>query len=519
MPADNTPIIIGVGQFTEHFDDPDYQWRSPQELAALAALASLDDAGPGGGLAEQIDVIAAVRTVADSVGPEVSQYAAPFGGPENFPGAVARRVGCESAYAIYSQACGDEPQKLVGELSERIASGEFSMALLVGAEAIASQRKAQGEGKVLDWNEPSAGAVEDRGKGTRGLVTPHMQAHGIHMPVTVYPVFEHARRKRLGLSREDYAASMGELFAGFSEVAAQNPYAMSRQQLSAEAITAVNDSNRMIADPYTKAMVARDWVNQGAAVLLTSVAKARSLGIPAERWVYLHGYASAAERSVPEREDLGASPAMNLAYQAALSAAGVEVADISHFDLYSCFPIAVLAACDGLGVDPQTDRQLTVTGGLPYFGGPGNNYSMHGIASVVDKLRADPGSYGLVGANGGVLSKHSVGVYSTIAVQNWQPCDSSSLQARVDGLPVPAFSLEPQGPASVESYTVVYGGKGPKYGVVVGRLEGSGERFFAQTAKDDEATLAAMIEGDPLQRQIVVSTVDSASSFTFAANS
>jgi acetyl-CoA C-acetyltransferase len=517
MPVDNTPIIIGVGQFTEHFDDPDYQWRAPQELAALAALRSLDDAGPGSSLAEHIEVIAAVRTVADSVGPEVSQYAAPFGGPENFPGAVARRVGCDTAHAIYSEACGDEPQKLVGELSERIASGEFSMALVVGAEAIASQRKAQAEGRQLDWNEPSAGTVEDRGKGIKGLVTPHMQVHGMQMPVTVYPVFDHARRKRLGLTREEYAVSMGELFADFSEVAAQNPYAMSRQQLSAEAITTVNESNRMIADPYTKAMVARDWVNQGAAVLLTSVDKARSLGIPVERWVYLHGYANAAERSVPEREDLGASPAMNLAYQAALAAAGVEVTDISHFDLYSCFPIAVLAACDGLGIDPQSDRQLTATGGLPYFGGPGNNYSMHGIASVVEKLRADPGSYGLVGANGGVLSKHSVGVYSTTAVQNWQPCDSSALQATIDGLPAPAFSLQPQGMASVESYTVVYGGKGPKYGVVVGRLEGSGERFFARTGDGDETTLAAMIDGDPLALQVLVSTNDSISTFTLAA--
>jgi acetyl-CoA C-acetyltransferase len=141
---------------------------------------------------------------------------------------------------------------------------------------------------------------------------------------------------------------------------------------------------------------------------------------------------------------------------------------------------------------------------------------MHGIASMVEILRADPGSFGVVGANGGVLSKHSVGVYSTTAVADWRPCDSRPLQASIDALPAPPFTHEPRGTASVESYTVVCGSQGPKYGVIIGRLDATNERFFAQTAKGDDATPAAMVERDPLGMRIVVDTRDAVSTFAIA---
>lgn len=54
-----------------------------------------------------------------------------------------------------------------------------------------------------------------------------------------------------------------------------------------------------------------------------------------------------------------------------------------------------------------------MTGGLPFFGGPGNNRSMRAIATMVSLLRARPGGYGLVTANGGLLSRHATGIYST----------------------------------------------------------------------------------------------------------
>jgi acetyl-CoA C-acetyltransferase len=271
----------------------------------------------------------------------------------------------------------------------------------------------------------------------------------------------------------------------------------------------------MIADPYTRLLVARDQVNQAAAVLIASKEAAEQLGIERSRWVYLHGYSCVKERDIMSREDLGASPAARLACRDALSAAHVQVDDIALFDLYSCFPIAVFNICDGLGIATQDPRGLTVTGGLPYFGGPGNSYSTHAIASMVEKLRERDGAYGFVGANGGHMSKYAVGIYSTRPAE-FVRCDSTALQSQVDSWPAPSVAHEADGAATIESYTVVHGKEGPSHAVVVGRLAGTGERFLANTHEEDDRTLQALIEDDPLGATVHVRSFEYGNRFVFA---
>src|SRR3546814_625192 len=223
---------------------------------------------------------------------------------------------------------------------------------------------------------------------------------------STYAVLENARRARLGQGRAEYAASIGRLFEPFTRVAAKNPYAAAPVERSAEELVTVTERNRMIADPYPRFVVSRDQVNQGAAVLVTSVATAERLGIPKEKWVFLNGHADTFEREIMERPDLGTSPGAVRATTAALDMAGLTTSDIACFDLYSCFPIAVSNVVEGLGLDEEDPRGFTVTGGLPFFGGAGNNYSMHAIAETVQRLRDDPGAFGLVGANGGIGRAH-----------------------------------------------------------------------------------------------------------------
>ena len=92
---------------------------------------------------------------------------------------------------------------------------------------------------------------------------------------------------------------------------------------------------------------------------------------------------------------------------------------------------------------------------MPFFGGPGNNYSSHGIASLVPKLR-EAGGLGLVTANGGYLSKHSLGLYGTSPPPNgFQLADTTAAQARIDEARLPT-ALEATGEARVEGGTVVY---------------------------------------------------------------
>jgi acetyl-CoA C-acetyltransferase len=496
--ADETPIVIGVGEASERIDAADYRALSPVALASKAAEAALADAGAPG-LAAKIDLIAAIRQFEVS-GPGAR---APFGASNNFPRSVGRRIGADPARAVLEIVGGQGPQHLVNELCHAIAAGEVGMALLVGSESISTVRHLASRGETRDWAEEAPGTLEDRGFGTEGLITRDLAVAGARTPIQVYALFENARRARLKLGREAYALEMGRLFEPFTKVAAANPHAMSPEARTAEDLATVTRENRLTADPFPRRMVARDQANQGAAVLLTSVGKARALGVPEDRWVYLHGGADVRERTVMEREDLSCGPASARAIERALEAAGARLEDIEVFDLYSCFPIAVFNICDALGLEPDDPRGLTVTGGLPFFGGAGNNYSMHAIASLVRALRARPGATGLVGANGGFLSKYSVGVYSTRPAA-WRDFDSAPLQREVDSWAKPELAQRYSGTAEVETYTVDYSGPQPR-GVVIGRTPTTAR---VAALADDETIVRRLIAEEPLGGQVVVAAKD-----------
>jgi acetyl-CoA C-acetyltransferase len=509
--ATDTPVLIGVGEFSERLDSAGYRGLSPVELAAQAARNACDDALSVEGLAAHIDTIAAIRQFENST----PAARAPFGRSNNFPRSIAQRLGADPQRAILEVTGGQGPQHLVTEIAQAIAAGQIRLALLVGAEAISTARHLAGREPKPDWSENISGSLEDRGYGLAGLSTMYQQRHKLVGAPMGYALCENARRARLSVSRAQYAARMGELFAPFSKVAAQNPNSASLEAHSAGELSTVSERNRMIADPYSRMLVSRDQVNQAAALVLTSVGVARELGIDAKKWIYLHGYADARERSLIERPDLGASPAAVEACRTALSCAGIGLEAIQYFDLYSCFPIAVFNILDGLGLQPEDKRGFTTTGGLPYFGGAGNNYSMHAIASMVPRLRAKPDSFGLVGANGGLLSKYSVGIYSARPV-SWRKCDSEALQARLNSVaPVPV-AYEADGPAHVETYTIVYDKGVPTHGIIVGRLEADNRRFLAVTPEQDRETVENMIVADPLGKRVFVRSFGFGNRFAFS---
>ena len=172
-----------------------------------------------------------------------------------------------------------------------------------------------------------------------------------------------------------------------------------------------------------------------------------------------------------------------MAARHALEVAGITAGDLATIDLYSCFPAPVFNLCDGLGIATDDPRGLTLTGGLPFFGGAGNNDSMHAIAETVRRARTRPGSFGFVGANGGIMSKYSAGVYSTAPVP-WHADNSKKLQAEIDGWPAPEEARNADGWATVETYTVKHARDGRRTGIVIGRLDSDGRRFVAQGEDD-----------------------------------
>lgn len=492
-----TPVIVGVGQFTERIDDPDYRGMSAVELATEAVRAALADTGADvAAVAKAIQVFAGLRQF-EICTPFAS---APLGASDNYIRSVAQRVGADPERAVLEPIGGNGPQKLVSEFGGAIAAGEIEVALILGSENGSTLKTFAGRDDGPDHSETVGGQLDDRGYGFEQYMSEYTAKHGLTGAPVQYGLLDNARRRRLGLSVDDYRIQMAELFAPFSKVAAKNPFSSSPTERSVEELATVTAENRMICDPYPRLMVARDTVNQGAAALIMSVDAARKLGVPEEKWVYLHGHADQREQDLLEREDVSISYSSKQAVTEALRGTGIGIDDVATFDLYSCFPFPVFVVCDDFGLGADDPRGLTLTGGLPYFGGPGNSYSLHGIAETVAAMRDKPGTFGLVGANGGVMSKYSVGVYSTTPTE-WVPDRSPALQADIAALPKVAVTRNANGAGVVETYSVRYDWP-ERTGVIIGRLDADNSRFMALTT--DAALLELMTDGDPLGAAITV---------------
>ena len=508
MAKGSMPVLVGVGQTVSHWDGTSGLDGIPSvlSLAEEAARAALTDTqiGDAAALIESLDTVTVVRTMEDSI-PSLTP---PFGICNNLPLGLARAIGANPERVIYSGVGGQSPQALINELAARIYAGDAECALLAGAENIGAQKAARKQGLTPDLNIEIDGDMEDRGVGAHMLSRAEAK-HGLVKPAYFYSLFENAIAHREGRTRSEHRSAMGALFAKFSDVAAANPYAQVPAARSAAFLATPSAENYAFADPFLKWHIAQDAVNQAAAVIIMSEEKADALGIPTGARIYLHGGGEAADLHISERPQLDGSWAMQIALTRALSQAGKTASEIDVFDLYSCFPCAVFSAADVLGLDWQTDpRALTQTGGLPFFGGPGNNYSLHGIASTAEALRAAPDAFGLVLANGGWMTKEAAGVYSAIRPDAFTAAEPA---AKADE-PV-TLTDAPEG-GTVETFTLINGRDGPSHAVIFGRTA-DGARFIASSRVPE--TLAQMSgEESMIGRAVSLTTDAEVNTFRFA---
>lgn len=498
MIDENMPILVGCGQFTQRtaqtgkFEDS----LDPMQLLTLASERALADTGVADGLKALIDTISVVRFTADSS--EAGRL--PIGQYTNPPRSLGNRIGARARREFYTSAGGNTPQWLVNRTAEEIANGEATVALLAGSEDLATLLGALNKGLALNWGEDAGGSPVDIGDNRKGS-NELEKAHALYFPVNTYPLFENAIRGQKGRSVQEHQMALGRLFSPFSKVASQNLHAWFPKFRSAEEIATPSDNNRYVGFPYTKYMNAVIQVDMSAAVVMTNVRTARALGIAEEKWVYLHGCADATDIwNVSERVNFHSSPAIRMMGRKALAMAGKTISDMEHLDLYSCFPSAVEIGCSELGLAEDDPRGLTITGGLPYFGGAGNNYVMHSIVTMMERVRARRGSFGLLTANGWYVTKHSLGIYSTTPVQGpWKREDPKAYQAELDAMARPTVDPKPDGEGVIETYTVMHDRSGPKIGIIVGRLA-NGNRFLAHTP-NDQATLMDLMERECLGRR------------------
>ena len=487
------PILVGAGQVTQREPDPAVA-RAAIDLTADAARHAADDAGVGAALLAALDTVVVIRAFGDTSW----RFTSPFGRVANPPKSLARRLGAVAAgRLVYTHAGGNMPQWCVNRLSEMVTRGEVKAALIAGGEALATQKAAQRAKIQLDWNEDLGGDFQSWGIEKRGW-SDGEERHRMSGAIFAYPMIENAIRGARGRSIAEHGQAMGALFARFAAVAAGNPLADRRDGFTAGDIAAVGPDNPYIGFPYTKLMNANAFIDQAAAVILTSVAEARALGIAEERWVYLHGCADAHDHwFLSDRKNFHSSPAMATVARETFAMADMSVADMDFLDLYSCFPSAVEIACAEMGIAEDDPRGLTVTGGLPYFGGPGNNYVTHAIAETMARVRGRPGSRALVTANGNYVTKQSAGIYSTTRPEKpFMPRDPAVYQAEIDADRGPAVAEHAAGAARIETYTVMHDRQGPSYTILFGRLS-DGRRFIANTPQD-ASLLRDMTERDYL---------------------
>jgi acetyl-CoA C-acetyltransferase len=276
-----------------------------------------------------------------------------------------------------------------------------------------------------------------------------------------------------------------------TRVAAANPHAWFRQERSPAELVEVSPGNRMVSYPYTKNTMAIMDVDMAAAILVTSHAKADALGVPRDRRVYLRGWAYGKDPArVAERDEMWRSRAMEAASREALSRAGVAIHDIAHLDFYSCFASSLHFAKDALGIAEDDSRPLTVTGGLPYFGGAGNGYLSHSIGSMIEKLREEPEVFGMVSGVGMHMQNHVFGVYSATPGAVMPP-DEGAVQRRIAEAPLREIRDAATGPATIAGYSVLHGRETFASAAVVCDLS-DGRRCYARV---EDPLLMADMEG------------------------
>lgn len=397
------PVIIGVGEASRKTVAGD--WPRPADLAGQAIKVALADTGRPDAVRAAIDVIAAIRTFEDS------GISMGTGSPDNVPEAFGAAGGVAAARLIYSDVGGQSPQAMVHELAGEIRRGETGMAVIVAAEAMGTAKRARKAGVELDWRLASETAYDNRLSSFPILSRAEIR-HGIISMPLAYSLLENARRLGLGISRDDYQVHMAELGSAMSEVSLTREHAQFARKFTTSDLVQGSESDYLLTDIYRRWRVAQDAVDLGSAIILTSAGKARELGIEDDRMIWLAGSSETKEPPYSERKDITHPRALEYALHAALDQAGYAPAQLGLVDIYSCFPVAVFAAVDTLGDSARSLGDYTITGGLNFFGGPGNGYAMYSIAAVVERLRQDRQKPALITANGGVMSKQAVGIYT-----------------------------------------------------------------------------------------------------------
>ncbi len=457
MSKKSCPIIVGAAQYTQPKDSP--QPLDPLSLMIKTCQMALADTG-NDDIKEYIDSLYMVNINSWSY--------------KDAPSELSNVLGITPVEKVYLPDGGDSPQMLVNRTAKAIASGKSKAIIITGGEASYSVYREKKEKISLNW--PKRKKHKYMEEKSEFYTTSFENKYGMIYPSCTYAMFETAVRAASGRSLEQHREYMGCLFEHYSKIASKNPYAWSQKSYTAKEIFTPSPKNRYVIHPYTKRMCSNMFVDQSASLIMTNEKIAKTLNIDPKLWIYPMGGADFKNVfNITHRPKLYDSPAAKEGSRLALKQAGLKLDDIDFFDIYSCFPSMVQIIMNEIGLSVDDPRDFTLTGGLPYFGGPMSNYSMHAIIEAVNLIRENPSKKIMVVANGGYNTKQSFGVYGTEPpVIPWDERDDSEIQQSIFSKSLPDPIEDANNQITIEAYTIYYNREGiPKRVIVLGHLENS----------------------------------------------
>jgi acetyl-CoA C-acetyltransferase len=470
---DRAPVIIGTGQVNDRSEDL-AQALDAGSLMLEALAKAVADAG--GKAVAQFDTLEMVRLFSAPMNGIVERLAAAYPGLRSAPQFVIGH--------------GNTPMLLLNRAAQRIARGEADICAITGAEAYRTEKR------LATRAAGSAGRPDMMKKNLKAITDETNLKYGAITPIEIYPFFENAMRAHWGQTLEQAQTESAKIWSDFSHVAAANPHAWIQRAYSPAEILATNPANRKLNFPYSTLMVANNSVNQGAAIMLASYAKAKELGIADDKIIFV-GAGTAANEShdFRERSNYFSSPSLQATIHAVLKRNRLEAARCEHVELYSCFPCVPKHARREANF--RTDIPLTVSGGLTFAGGPIRNYMMHATAAMTDKLRQS-GNRGILFGNGGYLTEAHAIALSRTPIEGAPLSESFDVQEDADARrgDVPPFVNEYLGSGRIETYTVTHSREGePLFGTIIGRGR-SGERFICRADAEDADMMRFLMSGE-----------------------
>jgi acetyl-CoA C-acetyltransferase len=466
-------VIVGIGFEQERSEDPT-ECAEPWQLMARAVRLAAADAGSEALLA-QIESI--------SVPQGMWEY-------RNPGRLIAGALGCPSARSILSDL-GVLQLSLLSDLCRAIAAGEQQVGVITGGEAKFRDLRGAILGQpVANTEEPQDTPPPDLHHTSSDPWASDLEARaGLSSPVELFAIMESALRHAEGLDVDRHRDRVAQLYSRFSEVAAGNPHAWRRESLSPQAVRDPSPKNSMLAFPYTKRHSSQWNVNQAVAILVCSAARAVELGLERDGWIFPLA-AAQSKHVVPlaQQQRLHTHPGTVLSGERALTLAGISVGDVDAAELYSCFPAAIQSFARDLKL-PETCA-WTVTGAMPFAGGPYNSFSLEGVARMVEVLRGGGSErrIGLVSNLSGIFGKQACALFSNLPNADGYRYEDVTSEVAACDLPLP-LDGDYVGPAAIVGYTVVFAGGVPSHAIAICDTPG-GRRTVVRS--EDQALLESM---------------------------